>query len=120
MYIKAGLIIALSALSSAVPTIYSKRCSDPTSFDIRGLGYFKPSSTNTNPISLSFTFSDTSATNSTTLCHSSTELNPTTPSQCNSGAVEWVWDGATLTVGETYISCADGYVILRGDSARIS
>jgi hypothetical protein len=116
MYTTSALILALSAFSTALPSLAPKQttCYTPTTFQVDGFSIFIPATGNPNPESIYFSLGD-SATDTGTTCDSTT-IPTTSPNNCTNTNFEYLWTGGTgggiLTIGETYTPCSDSYVSL--------
>jgi hypothetical protein len=100
------LLMALSALSTALPTLTKKQtnCSvTPSSFIIEEFSTFTPSAGNPHASNLFFIFGDA---NYQTQCTSNISSNPVTPIACANSNIKYLWDGSnTLNIEETYNPC---------------
>ncbi|KAF4637130.1 hypothetical protein G7Y89_g945 [Cudoniella acicularis] len=95
------LILALSALSSALPT-----CETPQGFTINGFTTFTPAAGNVNPAEVSFSVSDDQNSTNLTFCSHAGDFQADVPVVCDNGSTEFLWDGGSLTIGVTYTPCS--------------
>ncbi|KAG4433377.1 hypothetical protein IFR05_011137 [Cadophora sp. M221] len=102
-------VLALSAISMALPTALDKKdtsCQTPKTFTISRFSKFTPSSSNPKPAQISFTYSDDSAAVLPTTCllTGSTSISDT-PVRCANADVSFLFTDNELTVFEKYTAC---------------
>ncbi|PVH85630.1 hypothetical protein DL98DRAFT_511223 [Cadophora sp. DSE1049] len=103
------LILALSAISSALPTALDKKdaaCPTPKSFTVSRFSKFTPSGSNTHPAQVSFSYSDDGATVSLTSCLLTGATSTSgTPVVCANPDISFLFEDNQLTVFENYTPC---------------
>jgi hypothetical protein len=100
MIAMSSLILAVIALAGPVFGQPIQPCSTPARYyTVNELTTFTPSTGNTEPGRLSFYIGNTS-------CSSKTVLNPKVAQTCTDASYDYLWDGKSLTVRETFTPCA--------------
>jgi len=103
------LVLALSAISTAIPTTLDKKedvCPTPKSFTVSRFSKFTPSGSNTHPAQILFNYSDDGAAVDPTSCLlSGATSTSATPVVCENPDVSFLFEDNQLTVFEKYTPC---------------
>ncbi|RDL36834.1 uncharacterized protein BP5553_06186 [Venustampulla echinocandica] len=101
-------VLALSAISSALPTITPRNnCKNPSTFTVNGFTTFTPAEGNTeHPAAVFFTISDDRNLGRVS-CSRTGDITSKDAATCSDETTVFKWTGGALTVGETYDSCPD-------------
>ena len=104
------VILALSALSSALPAILRRDppCPapiSPSSYNISPFITFTPSADNPVPASVYFNFDDNLGTSGT--CDADSADNPGVLLPCSNSNISFFYENGELRIAETYLPCAN-------------
>ncbi|KAH7363846.1 hypothetical protein BKA65DRAFT_123461 [Rhexocercosporidium sp. MPI-PUGE-AT-0058] len=102
------VILALSALSTSLPSTLEKKdsCTTPKSFTVSRFSKFTPSPSNSNPARVSFTYNDDSVAVAPISCLLTGSTSTSgTPEACANPDVSFLFADNQLTVFENYTPC---------------